>query len=192
MDLVSVGALEECHEHDLEVEEKTPVFHVPEVVLDAFGEIGVAAETVDLSPSGHAWFGVVTGIVMRNVVFEVLNEFGAFRAGADKAHFAFEDVPELGDFVDVIFAHESANAEAAWVVFLTPLGTFAGFCIEFHGANLEDVEGFANNAGAALAVEDSTSGFEPDEGTKEGDDGGGGDEADEAADDVGGAFDGPV
>lgn len=192
MDLIGVGALEEGHEHDLEVEEEAAVFHVPEVVFDAFGEVGIAAEAVDLGPAGHAGFGVVTGVVVGDVVFEVLDEFGAFGAGADEAHFAFEDVPELGDFVDVVFAHEGADAEAAGVVFLAPLGAFAGFGVEFHGADLEDVEGFADDAGAALAVEDGTAGFEPDEGAEEGDDGGGEDEADEAADDVGGAFDGPV
>jgi len=192
MDLVGVGALEEGHEHDLEVEEEAPIFHVPEVVFDAFGEVGVTAQAVDLGPAGHAGFGMVAGVVVGDVVFEVLDEFGAFGAGADEAHFPFEDVPELGDFVDVVFTHEGADAEAAGVVFLAPLGAFAGFGVEFHGTDFEDVEGFADDAGAALAVEDGTAGFEPDEGAEEGDDGGGEEEADEAADDVGGAFDGPV
>ena len=96
----------------MEVEEKAPIFQVPEVVFDVFGEVGVTAQAVDLCPAGHAGFGVVAGVAVGDVVFD-----------------------------------------------------------------------------AALALEDGAARFEPNEGAEEGDDGGG---EDEAADDVGGALDGPV
>ena len=105
----------------MEVEEKAPIFQVPEVVFDAFGEVGVTAQAVDLCPAGHAGFGVVAGVAVGDVVFD------------------------------------------------------AALALEDGAARFEPNEGAAR--------------FEPNEGAEEGDDGGG---EDEAADDVGGALDGPV
>ena len=35
--LSSVLTLRECHGHDLEIENQTPIFHVPDVVIDPLG-----------------------------------------------------------------------------------------------------------------------------------------------------------
>ena len=94
--LIRVFALEERHQHDLEIEPGRPVLDVIEIVLDAVDEARVAAEAVDLRPTGDSGADFVAGIVMRDFRLEALDELGALRARADEAHVAHEDVPELG------------------------------------------------------------------------------------------------
>jgi hypothetical protein len=61
--LSSVLTLRECHGHDLEIANQTPIFHVPDVVINPLRQIGIAAQTVDLRPTGYSRFGIMTSIV---------------------------------------------------------------------------------------------------------------------------------
>jgi hypothetical protein len=145
---------------------------------------GVAAESVDLGPAGHAGAGDVAGHVVADPVLELIDEMGAFGAGADEGHVANEDVPELGKFVEVPFAEEFADAGAAGVVGGGPDGAGFAFGVDGHGAQFEDGEGLAGDAAAFLAVENGAGGAALDEGGGEEDDRGGNEQADEGAGEV--------
>lgn len=53
-----------------------------------------------LSPAGDAGLDRVAQAVEGDFLLQFLDEFRAFRARSDEAHFPFEHVPQLGQFVD--------------------------------------------------------------------------------------------
>jgi aryl-alcohol dehydrogenase-like predicted oxidoreductase len=63
--------------------------------------------------------------VSRNSLSEFCHEDGSFRARPHNAHFAFEDVEELWNFVKRSFTKPFANHRGTRVVFFSPDG--AGF-----------------------------------------------------------------
>lgn len=101
--------LDEVHD----VDPDGPVAHVPGVHGDALGVGGVAAPA-DLPHASDAW-------KYHSVFAEVLpvawNFFRDDGTRADKAHFAFEDVEQLRQFVETGFPQESAELGDARVVF---------------------------------------------------------------------------
>ena len=80
---------------DFQVKRQRPVVDVPQVVVNALFEVGVAAPAVYLCPAGYARFDHVFLHVTGDLAFELFDILRAFRARADYGHFAFEDVPEL-------------------------------------------------------------------------------------------------
>ncbi len=138
----------------MEVEPDAPVFDVVDVVLDAGGEVGVAAETVDLGPAGHAGFDEMARKVVRDFAGELVNVVGAFGARTDETHVAAEDVPELGEFVDVPAAEEATDAEEARIVRGGGLVGGVG-CggVGAHAAELVEREAAMAGADAGLAEE---------------------------------------
>ena len=70
---MGVSVFAEREEHRVAIEKQIPVFDVVEVMSDSFSQIGVAAKTVHLSPTGYAGFHGVAGVVMRDVVLKVTN-----------------------------------------------------------------------------------------------------------------------
>jgi hypothetical protein len=68
--LCGVLTIEERHAHDLKIENQTPIFHVPDVVIDPLGQIGIASQTMDLRPTGYSRFGIVTSIIVRHIMFK--------------------------------------------------------------------------------------------------------------------------
>ena len=185
---------DEGEEEDLDVEPPGPVFNIVEVVLRPGGEVGVAAQAVDLGPAGHAGFDDVAGLVVRDLLGEVGDVVRAFGARADEAHVAAEDVPILGEFVEVPAAHEGAEAEEAGVVAGGALlrGVGRGG-VGGHAAEFVEREGAVVGADADLAEEDGATGrlaFE--EGGEDEDERGGSEEAEGGAGDVAGAFEGAV
>ncbi len=174
----------------MEVEPDAPVFDVVDVVLDAGGEVGVAAEAVDLRPAGHAGFDEVAREVVRDLAGELVDVIGALGARADEAHVAAEDVPELGKLVDVPATKEGADAEKARVAAGGGVARrVGGGGVGSHAAKFVEREGAMAGADAGLAEEDGAAGrFAFDEGGGDENDGGGKNEADERAGDIDGAF----
>ncbi len=184
----------EGEEEDLDVEPEGPVFDVIDVMLRAGGEVAVAAEAVHLGPAGHAGFDDVAREVVRDGVGELVDVVRAFGARADEAHVAAEDVPILGQFVEVPAAHEGADAEEAGVVARRALlrGVGRGG-VGGHAAEFVEREGEVVGADAGLTKEDGTAGrLAFDEGGEDEDEGRGGEEADGGAKEVDGAFEGSV
>jgi len=98
------------------------VFDVVEVVLEFFHGVfnrGAVGE-VDLRPAGQAGFYQVPRLIKRNLFFKFPHEFRAFGPWADEAHFSFEHVPELGEFVQPAFAEEIADFGDTSVFFFRP------------------------------------------------------------------------
>lgn len=93
---------------------------------------------------------------------ELLDEVRALGARADEAHVAIEDVPDLRQFVEAGGADEGANTRDARVVVGRELraGEFLG--VDAHRAELVDLVGLAEAAGADLAVEGRAAVFELD------------------------------
>ena len=77
----------------MQIEKQVPVLDVVKVMTDSFGQIGVATETVDLSPTGDARFHRMASVVMEDLVFKVPDQLRAFRTRPNEAHIAFEHVP---------------------------------------------------------------------------------------------------
>ena len=147
-----------------DVEPDVPVADVPGVHLDAF-VVGRVAAAAGLPHARDAGADHVE-------VFDVRTVFGDFGLDdgprADEAHFPFEDVEELGQFVEAGLAQEGAALGDARVVLQLefPFPFFAGFrvaCEEFfqfhvgidaHAAEFVAVEFFAVPANAAVLEDD--------------------------------------
>ena len=52
--------LEKGHAHDLEIKNRTPIFHVPEVIIDTLGQIRITTQTINLRPARSSRLRVVT------------------------------------------------------------------------------------------------------------------------------------
>lgn len=99
-------------EHD-DVDPYAPVVDVPAVHVDALGVVDVAS-AAGLPHTGDAW---AYHVVVFDVVAVEMDFFFHDGTGADKAHFAFEDVQELGQFVKAGFPEEVAGPGDSWIIF---------------------------------------------------------------------------
>ena len=163
-------------------------------MLRAGGEVGVAAETVDLRPAGHAGADDVPGLIVRDGMGEVVDVVGAFGARANKAHIPAHDVPILRKLVEVPAAHERADAEEAGIVAGSALlGGVGRSGVRSHAAEFVEGERTVVGADTSLSEEDGAAGrLAFDEGGEQGDNGCGADEADDGAKQIEGAFEAAV
>jgi len=98
---------------DDDIQPDGPVTDVEFVQADAFFVGGVIA-TGDLPHAGDARFDLgVEFVAIVVAAYFVFND----GPGTDQAHFAFQHVPELGEFVEAVFAQISANASYSGVIF---------------------------------------------------------------------------
>ena len=102
--LVSILISEKGQQHNVAIEDQRPTLNVVEIEADTLIEISVAAPSVDRRPPGHSGFNRMPHVVILNAVLEVLGELRPLGSGPDKAHVAFQDIPELGQLIDVPFA----------------------------------------------------------------------------------------
>ena len=94
-------------------------------------------------------------------LLQFLDEFRAFRARSDEAHFPFEHVPQLGQFVDAGLADDFPHLGDARVGFHGPDSTvFLG--VGTHGAEFVDGEILPEQAHATLPVNDGAGRFHTD------------------------------
>ena len=94
-------------EDDAAVEADGPVLDILGVKADDLFKIGDVAAAADLPHAGDAGAEGQTGTVVVLVLLPLVN---GGRAGADDAHVALEDVPELGELVQGVLADELADA----------------------------------------------------------------------------------
>src|SRR5258708_13305492 len=112
---------EKCHEHNLEVENWAPIFHVPEIITDPRRQIGITTQTVNLRPTGNSRLRVVTSVVGRDITFECSNQFGTFRPGTHKAPFTLQHVLKLRHLVNIPFPHKRPETHPArFILYLPP------------------------------------------------------------------------
>lgn len=133
---------------------------VPEVAVDSALELVVggdaASEAVDLCIAGNAGLHAVTVHVVGHLIgifFGVPEHVGTW---ANDGHVANQDVPELGDLIEVALAEELSEPGDAFVSpdCLTEVGTG----IETHGAELVTDEFSSIAPGASLTKEHGTAG----------------------------------
>src|SRR5439155_1374034 len=92
------------------------VCSVIDVIHGAIGERFAAPKIVDLSPPGEAWAHLVALQVAGDLFGKALHQEDRHRPGSDQAHIAFEDVDELGQFVETEPAENPTNRGASVVV----------------------------------------------------------------------------
>ena len=135
---------------DAPVHAEGPVFQIINVEADAIDDVGrlagFAAVALDLGEAGDARFDKAAEPVGDGDFAKldvVLDHVGA---GADDAHFAPEDVDELGEFIEAEAAEPASEGEDAGVEF----GGLHGVVrvVDFHGAKFVDVEGFLTTSSA--------------------------------------------
>src|SRR5258708_39137539 len=122
------GTLESAKQrepHNLDVEAHRPVLDVVEVVLDSLLERCVAAPAIHLRPACDACLDLVAEHVLRNAVFELLDEIRTLGPRTDDRHVAAQHVPELRQLVDVEAAQPPADRPGAGGGGSTPTRTGA-------------------------------------------------------------------
>ena len=60
-----------------------PVFDIPDVVADALGNVGIAAQAVDLRPAGAAGADLLAHQIARDLLLEMLYMIGHLGPRAD-------------------------------------------------------------------------------------------------------------
>ncbi len=147
-------------EDDLEIQEGAPVGDVPEVAVDSAFELVVggdaAPEAGDLCIAGDAGLNAVTVHVVGHLIGIFLGVPEHVGTGANDGHVAYQDVPELGNLIEVALAKELSKPGDALVFpdCLTEVGTG----VETHGAELVTDELSSIATGASLTEEDRSSG----------------------------------
>src|SRR4051794_22534353 len=95
-------------QEDQEVEGHRAVLDVVEVVahLPGGAEAASRVATADLGPPGQAGLHERAALVVGDQARQLVDELGRLRAGADEAHLALEDLPELGQLVEMGLAQD--------------------------------------------------------------------------------------
>ena len=168
--LVRDDELTEGAPDDAEVEPEGPVLDVPDVALDAALHLPellrLATVAGDLRPAGDAGTHEMAHHVLVDETGVLLGMGEHVGTRSDDGHVTAQDVPELGQLVDVHAAHEVAEGELAGVV-LRGLQA-VGIDVDMHGAELQAEEAPAAKACALLTEEDGAGTLELDDQGDEG------------------------
>lgn len=95
-----------------EIQPHAPVMHVPAVHLYALGVVDITA-AAGLPHTGNAGEDVVVLLDISPIPRDFLLDDGT---GTDEAHFAFEDVQELGQLIEAGLSEEGAALGDAGIV----------------------------------------------------------------------------
>jgi len=63
--------------------------------MDPFEQVGIASQTLHLGPASHSGLDVVSRLVVRDLLFEIDNEFRPFRPWANQTHLTTKYIPKL-------------------------------------------------------------------------------------------------
>lgn len=130
------------------------MINIPEIQFYSFFYAGVSAVAIHLGPASHAGFHLVLDHVERYGFLELFHKVGEFGAWADQAHVAFQDVDELGEFVQAGFSQERADLCSSGVGVCCPGSIF--FCVLPHAAEFQHLEFFFLVADSCLFEKDRT------------------------------------
>ena len=92
--------------------------------------------------------------VVRELALDLPHQLGALGPGTDQRHLAAEDIPELGELIDMGATQKPADPRDAGVVALRPLRPAVGLGVGPHGPELQHFELAAVLADPPLAVQD--------------------------------------
>ena len=113
---------------------------------------GVAA--ANLRPAGEPGLDEAPAAVVPEALLEVDHDLGALGARPDERHLPSEDVPELGELVDVRAPEHPADRGDPTVVRGRPACATIGLGVDPHASQLDHLERLAVLAEATLTVED--------------------------------------
>src|ERR1051325_9007752 len=162
------------------------MFDVIEIVLQFFDRIllVVAVSITDLSPTCNSRLDRVAQIVIGNVLFQAFDKKRPFRTGPDKAHFSFQYVVHLGDFIDPKFSNNSSYSGDSWIVFRCPNWPQLRLSIFRHGAKLDQSKVPFILPDSLLAIENRAWAFQSDRDCSNQSERGGKNQADERNDNI--------
>jgi hypothetical protein len=126
------------------------VLDVPDVELDSLVP-GQLRPAVNLRPARDPGPDFETPALTRRVALDLVCKRGA---GADEAHVAAHDVPQLRQLVDRQPAQQPAGARDAWIALVDGEPRTLPLCADLHRPQLHELELFAVQADAPLPVED--------------------------------------
>ena len=101
-------------EQDFDIEPEGPVVNVLQVEADPFFEVDNFIAAADLPEAGEAGFDAQAAAMGKVAEpFDFIHREGTL---TDEAHIAVQDIQELGEFIEAVFAEEPANGGDAGVV----------------------------------------------------------------------------
>ena len=99
-------------QQNLEIERQAPAFHVFEIQLHARFKRRIGARD-DLPEPGYAWFHIQPAVIGGPVARAIVQRMGA---RTNQAHIPFQDIPELGQFVEAVLAKKAAKPRNARII----------------------------------------------------------------------------
>src|SRR5215475_15890188 len=119
------------------VEKRRLIFNVIKIVLKFLPRVieRRAIWVTDLSPTGQPRFHQMALGVIRDALFELLDELRAFRARPDQTHLAAQYVEKLRDLIDAKLADDPPDSRRPRVVHARP-DRALGFGVGPHRAEL--------------------------------------------------------
>src|SRR6187401_2729425 len=107
---ISAGKdVDNCKRHDAQVKPDGPILDIVKVKLDSGRQVGIAAQIVDLCPSGDSGLHQVSLHVAGNLGAEDLHQLRPLRTWANDGHLASQHIDELREFVQARSAQKGAE-----------------------------------------------------------------------------------
>ena len=131
---------EKCQEQNFEIKPESPVFYIIKVAFDSFGNGGVSAVAVDLSPSGHARTNLVLDHIAWNYFLEFLDEERTLRTRTDQTHITTQDIDKLWKLINIGLTHKLSDRSYTGIILDRPCLFLLGGILYLHGTELVHLE----------------------------------------------------
>jgi hypothetical protein len=106
-----------------------------------------------LGVTGDSGTDSVTDVVTGVFFSEFASKFWSFGTRTDEAHFAAQDVPELGKFIETQTTQVGTDFGTSWVVGYCPDSAEIAFGVLLHGAEFDDGKSPAVQSDSNLTIE---------------------------------------
>ena len=146
---------QEGNQDKLQIEPKTPLRHIEEVIAELL-RTGRLAVGIDLRKSRETGPDHMTTVVTRDFLPKLLDQFRPLRPGPNKTHVAPEDIPELRKLIHGRSPQQSSDPSDAGVAHSCRNRSPFPVRVRDHGTELQSYEFPPSSAHPALAVEDWT------------------------------------
>src|SRR5262245_37449703 len=150
------------------VQNQTLVLDVEKIVLKFLTSIfdRRSIRILDLRPASQTRRDQMSLFVKRDLLGQLGHEVRAFRTWSNKAHLAFQDVPELRYLINANLANDAPHARRAGIAFTGPNRTIL-FGVNSHRSKLCQHKRAAVLADAFLLVEDGPARLQFDQHSRE-------------------------
>ena len=152
----ALGAEKDAHsgEHQFQIRQHVHVVDVHQVKFQLLIGFGIVL-AVDLGIAGQPGLDLQPQLEIRHSPVILLRDLRPLRSGADDAHIANQDVPELGQLIQPAFPDDPAHRRDPVVVIAgAQPGNAVLFRVHAHGPELDDLEKLAVLGQPDLLIED--------------------------------------